>query len=122
MNKTLSILCALLILALCVSMAGCGSKGDIPADSPYIGTWKAVRATVKVEVMDGNEVLEKDFIIILNQDGSASVDYDESGKGTWSLTDSGARIKGDDLNIKLKMEDGTMTTSVLGMTFFFEKQ
>ena len=122
MKKTLSILCALLILALCVSLAGCGNKGDIPADSPYIGTWKAVRATFKDEVMDVNEVLEKDFIIILNQDGSASVDYDESGTGTWSLTDSGAKIKGDDLNIKLKMEDGTLTTSVLGMTFYFEKQ
>ena len=112
----------MVILALCVSLAGCGSKGDIPADSPFIGTWKAVRATFKDEVMDVSEVLDKDFIIILNQDGSASVDYEESGVGTWSLTDSGAKIKGDDLNIKLKMEDGTLTTSVLGMTFYFDKQ
>jgi len=124
MKKTVSILCVTIILISCVLLAGCGSKGgDIPADSPYIGTWKAVRTEFKDETADPAEMLGGDFILELNADGTAKlITAGEEQTAPWSITSTGVKVKGDDVNMTFKSEGSTLTTSIIGVTIILEKQ
>ena len=124
MKKVFSILCAAVLLALCVLLTGCGDKGGkVSPDSQYIGTWQAVRAEFKGEEVDIHDVLTEEFILKLNQDGTAVVNTEgEEHTAPWSETSSEVRISSDDINLKLKKDDSYLTMSILGVTIFFEKQ
>lgn len=127
MKKVLMILCAMVLSLSCFALAGCGSGGSgdaPPADSQYIGTWKAVSAEFKGEEADIDEVLNgQDFIITLNDDGTATVSSsDTNGDGTWSETDKGFKVTGDDIDMEFEVTDGVGTFSILGVNLRFEKQ
>ena len=124
MKKALSILFVLVILFSCAVLTGCGDKdGEISPDSKYIGTWQAVRAEFKGEEVDIHEVLTEDFILKLNQDGTAIVNTEgQEHTAPWTETSSEVKVTSDDINLKLKKEVDSLTMSILGMTIFFEKQ
>ena len=126
MKKTLAILLIMILAFSCVMLSGCGGSSDStpPADSQYIGTWGPTKAIFKGEETDINEVLEESeyFTITLNADGSAVlVSSEETTEGNWSETKEGFKIKGDDLNMKFKNEDGVISFSLLGVDLVFEK-
>ena len=124
MKKTLSILCVFGIVLSCAVLTGCGDKGKgISPDSKYIGTWQAVKAEFKGEETDIHEILSDEFILKLNQDGTATVKTEgEEHLAPWSETNSEIQIKSDDINLKLKKEDRYLTMSILGVSIFFDKQ
>ena len=73
--------------------------------------------------MDIHEVLSEEFILKLNQDGTAVVNTEgEEHTAPWSETSGKVRISSDDINLKLKKDDSYLTMSILGVTIFFEKQ
>lgn len=124
MKKTLAILCVLMIAVSFLALTGCGSK-EIPADCPYIGTWKATKATLKEEETDIAEVLDgKTWIFELNADGTAKViSGDETSGGVWSITKNGFKVKLDEAksSIKFTAEGDALYTKLIGVKIFFEK-
>ena len=130
MKKRFLILCITVISLVVVSLTGCGGSdsgsGKAPSsDSPYIGTWKATNAEFKDEKMDMAEVLEEgDYIVTLNEDGTGTSSYgDENESGTWTETDNGLKLRGDDLKMDFVDEgNGTLSCKVFGFKMFFEKQ
>ena len=124
MKKFISILCVMAFAVSLLALAGCGGSKEIPADSPYIGTWKAVRAELMGEATDMSEVLEGEWIITLNADGTAvEQSTDESGTGVWSITKDGvkAKLDGAKSSLKFTYENNELSTKLVA-TFFFQKQ
>ena len=129
MKKTLAIILVLILALSCVVLAGCGGGGSNesttpPEDSQYIGTWQATKTQIGDEIEDiGDTLGEKPFIITLNADGTASVDYEEgAADGTWKETKDGFKIEGGDTDLKFKYEDGVAKIGMLGFNIIFEKQ
>lgn len=125
MKKTLTILCTLALAISCFALIGCGGNdsAEVPADSPYIGTWQAASAEFSGETADIKEVLDSDFIIELNGDGSAHMSYDgEEATGTWSETKNGVKVVGGDYDMELKDDGGKLTIEMFGFHMYFEKQ
>ena len=124
MKKFISILCVMALAVSLLAMAGCGSK-EIPADSPYIGTWKAVRAELMGEETDVQEALEGgEWIITLKADGTVEqTSQDESSTGVWQITKKGIKVKFEDSkgSMKFNYENGQLTTKLVA-TFYFDKQ
>ena len=121
MKKAISILCILSLL--CIMLAACSSGGgEISPDSPYIGTWKAVKVALNGEETPIDEVLEEEMIIVFDQDGKITVTSgDGESSGTWSETKDGAKSTGD-VKMSFTMEDEYLTTKLLGVMFYLEKQ
>ena len=125
MKKNLAILLAAVLM--CGLLAGCEASpaAVIPADSPYIGTWEATRATASGEETDAKEALGEMFIFTLKADGTATVTAeDEVSEGTWSISSDGVNLRMKDAkkDLKFKSEDGTLVMSVLGCKIYFEKK
>ena len=126
MKKNLAIL--MVILLLCSVFAACGSDGgstQIPADSPYIGTWEAARATVKDEETSAEDVLGDMFLFTLKADGTADVtSEDGTSSGTWKITGDGVAIRMQDAKADLKFtsEGSALVMKVLGCKIYFEKK
>ena len=130
MKKLFMILCVMVMSLAFVSLTGCGGSdsgdaGEAPAaDSPYIGSWIATSAEFNDEEVDLAEALEEgDYIIVLNEDGTASSSYgDENTTGNWTVTDNGVKLRGDDMKMDLVDEgDGTVSTEIFGFKMYFEK-
>ena len=128
MKKALSILFVMVLTLSLVALAGCGGSskpGEIPADSPYIGTWEAVRAEMLGEATDMAEALEGDkWIITLKADGTVEeTNGEEIETGVWSITDSGISMKidGSKKAVKFTMQGDELTTKLVA-TIFFAKQ
>lgn len=125
MKKTLTILCALIITISCIALAGCGKGGNgtDASDSPYLGTWKAVTAEALGQEVPIAEVLDYDLTLTLNADGSAQLEADgEVANGKWSESGTEVKVSGSDMNMTLKDEGGKLSTSIVGVTIYFEKQ
>lgn len=114
-----------------VSLTGCGGSSDSgeatppPADSQYIGSWIATGAEFKDEKMEISEVLEEgDYILIFNEDGTGTSSYaGEDATGTWSETNDGLHLEGEDLHMDFTNEgEGKLSTELFGFKIFFEKQ
>lgn len=124
MKKSLVIVLILMLVLSCVVFAGCGEGNNAPAaDSKYIGTWQAVKATFMGEESDMSEVLGGDELkLILNADGTGTLESsEETSEFTWSETSDGFKVKGDDVDMKFKDEDGVVSSSMLGVDLIFEK-
>ena len=124
MKKFISFLCVMAFAVSLLALAGCGGSKEIPADSPYIGTWKAVRAELMGEAAEMDEVLEGEWIITLKADGTVEQQStDESGTGVWSITKDGIKVKLDDAKSALKFTyaNDELSTKMVA-TFFFQKQ
>lgn len=129
MKKFFMILCVMVMSLAFVSLTGCGGSdsddsGEAPAaDSQYIGSWTATGAEFKDEAVDLAEVLEDgDYIVTLNEDGTATSLYVEEATGTWTESDDGFKIRGDDLKMDFVDEgDGTVSTEIFGFKMYFEK-
>lgn len=133
MKKTILALFVMIIAASCFALTGCGSsdtgttaeEGSGPV-SEYVGTWKAVSVELRDKKADLDEALEEDFIIVLNEDGTAKVsseDGEEEAK--WFENDEGFRVQGVDSDTDLKVKkdkNGRMTLSFVGIHLVFEKQ
>lgn len=128
MKKTLAILCAVALAISCFAIIGCGggsneSPEPIPADSQYIGTWKATGAEYKGEAQDIKEVLSEDFTLVLNADGTAVMTYDEESACNWAETDKGVKLSGgDSKDLELEYVDGKLVTGIFGVNLLLEKQ
>ena len=126
MKKTLAILCALLIALSCLALAGCGESKEVPADSPFIGKWEAVRAEMLGEATDMSEILEGgDWFFTLNADGTCvESSGEESEPGTWWATKDGIKLKidGGKSTLKFFLDGENMVTKTLGVSVFFEKR
>ncbi|MBR0414478.1 MAG: hypothetical protein IJI67_05375 [Clostridia bacterium] len=123
MKRTISLLCVCLLVLSCLALTGCDSKSaEIPADSPYVGTWTAVKAEVNGVETDMKEALDGDkFIIILNQDGTASVENtEETSSSFWKITDNGVELTGES-DMVLRPVGSQLQSTVVGVTFFFDK-
>lgn len=125
MKKIISILCAAAIVVSLFALAGCGGSKEIPADSVYIGTWKAVRAEIMGEEASLEEELEGgDWVFTLKADGTIEQTYDgKTESGVWSITDKGvkAKIDGAKSSIKFTYEDNQLVTKIIA-NIYFEKQ
>ena len=124
MKKAISLF--LTMLAVCLTLAGCSKMDDgaVPAaDSRFIGTWKAVRATHSGQEHPIAEVLNNtDFIIILNGDGSSAVITDKEEKGTWTEKKKAVHVKAGKTDTDFQEEDGSLVITIYGMKLFFERQ
>ncbi|MGI6737325.1 MAG: lipocalin family protein [Anaerovoracaceae bacterium] len=121
MKKLLAAAACLVIGIGMMCLVGCGDKY---ADSPYVGTWKAVSAEVS-----GFEVSMKtvglEMTLTLEEDGSCTVDAgDNSGSGDWEETDSGFKVKDSsgDMNFKVGDDKKTATVEYSGATLKLKKQ
>ena len=124
MKKALMVVFCMIFAMSFLTLTGCGGSSDVSADSPYVGTWKAVSATFQDEEIDINEVLEgNDFIIEVHEDGTAAVtEVEGTSEATWTEVNGGIKVTGDDIDMKFKDSDGGLTCSILGVHMFFEKQ
>lgn len=128
MKKVLVILFSMMFSLSFVTLAGCGdsSEGDASlANSPYVGVWEAVAAEFNDEPVDLNEILEgEDFIIDLQEDGTASVDAAQDGhsEATWTVSGDKVKVTGDEINLKFKDRDGKLVANILGVKLIFAKQ
>ena len=127
MKKVLALFFALALTLSLVSLAGCGSSksGEIPADSPYIGTWEATRAELKGETADMNDFLEDGkWTITLNADGTVQqTSGTETETGVWSITNDGLSMKLDGAKkaVKFTAEGDELATKIIA-TIYFVKQ
>ena len=124
MKKIFSILMVMAVAVSILALAGCGGSKEIPADSVYIGTWKAVRAELLGEEATLDEVLEGEWIITLKADGTLEQNSEsETSTGVWSITGNGIRVKIDGAKSAMKFtyKDNALSTKVAA-TFYFEKQ
>ena len=129
MKKTIIILAFAMAAMFCVLLAGCGSSGGDGADlsdSKYVGTWKAVSVELKDKKADLDEALEEDFIIVLNEDGTAKISSEDGQEeAKWFENDKGFRVQGVDSETDLKInkdKNGRMVLSFVGVHLVFEKQ
>ena len=100
-------------------LVSCGKKNNADvSDSKYVGTWKAVKMSLK----DESEALEQSWVLTLNGDGTGQfVDDDGTSKITWELTDDGFRTKGD-TKLKFKDDGDKIKTNIIGVDLIFERQ
>ena len=125
MKKTL--LLFVLLALVCVVLSGCdnGGTAEIPEDSPYIGTWKAVSADFKGEEMPLEEAVGDAFIITLNADATARIISDGADQpGTWKITGSGISVRVSDAksDSKYTAKDDTLILTMFGVNIHFAKQ
>ena len=125
MKKNLMLL-VLLVLA-CAVLSGCENGGSavIPEDSPYIGTWEAVRADFKGEEMPIEEAVGDVFIFTLNADGTAQITSDGADQpGTWKITGTGININvnGAKSDTKYTAKDDTLVLGMFGVNIYFTKK
>ena len=135
MKKTILILFVMIIAASCFALTGCGGSSDDgsaaaeEASAPvseYVGTWKAVSVELKDKKADLDEALEEDFIIVLNEDGTAKISSEDGQEeAKWFENDKGFRVQGVDSETDLKInkdKNGRMVLSFVGVHLVFEKQ
>lgn len=115
---------AALVVSL-FALVGCGGKKEIPADSIYIGTWKAVRAEIMGEEASLEDELEGgDWIFTLKADGTVEQTYEgKTETGVWSITEDGVKVKieGSKKSLKFTYEDNQLVTKIIA-NLYFEKQ
>ena len=130
MKKTLAILFILVMTMSLVALTGCGGgeEGEAPsADSPYIGSYKAVSAEFQGEKADLDDVMDgAEIILELHEDGSAvlsSTDDSGTSEGTWTVLENGVKVKGDDIDMEFTAtEDGGLQAEMFGFVLTFAKQ
>ena len=122
MKKILAIvLCVILAGSCLVGLTACG-KQDL-TNSQYLGTWKATGAKFKGEDVDIKEALTSgDFIVTLNGDGTATLDSpDGVSNANWKETSKGVKLKGDDVNVKMKWLGDSFDVSIIGFHLILTK-
>ena len=121
--KKLGIIAVALVLAITgVVFAACSkAPAEIPADSEYIGTWKALDISAANQSESADSALEDEWTITFNADGTYESTSGETTKGTWSITDEGVKMTGD-TKLTLTKDGDKLATKVVGATITFEKQ
>lgn len=109
-------------------LTGCGDSGNASSgadlsSSKYVGTWKGQKATFRDTEVTVEEVINGEFVMVLNADGTADVTMaDEKMAPSWKETNKGISVKGDDLNLEFEDVNGVLETDVIGVHFYLEKQ
>ena len=130
MKKALAFLIAMVLTLSLVTLSGCGTTkpGDIPADSPYIGTWEATKAKFMDDEASIEEVLGEDsypYEINLKADGTADIITGaDTQPGVWAITADGfnLRLDGAKKDQKFKTDGDVLTSKLVGVTLTFEKK
>lgn len=109
------------VLMLCVMLTGCMS--DKYANSEYVGTWKATKASMSGVSLDVNKVIGS-FVLELEADGDAkAVIKGEKSSGDWEEVENGFKLKdSQDEMAFTKVKKGVVKTEYSGMVVLFEKQ
>ena len=98
-----------LLMTMVMALASCG--GSAEEQSPYVGTWNAVKISYSgIEMTPEDVGLE--FNLVVNEDGTlaATTNGESDGEGKWEATDSGISITdatGSDISGVLN-EDGQL--------------
>ena len=128
MKKVLMVVFCMIFALSFLTLTGCGGssdsgEGEAPAaDSPYIGTWTVVSASVADEEAETEDIPQ--FTLEVREDGTAALTSDEGdvSEGNWTVIDGGIKVKGDDINMKFKDKDGGLECKIIGVHLFLEKQ
>lgn len=121
MKKNLALLLCIALLLSCTALAACG-KQDV-SSSRYVGTYKAVSATMMGETVPAEEVFDYDVILELNADGTGRLTSgtEDDGTFTWKETNEGVKTSGD-AKLTLKDTGEGLDASVIGVHLLFVKQ
>ena len=121
MKRIIAVLCVAALAVSLLALAGCGSSKEIPADSVYIGTWKAVRAEIMGEEASLADELDGDWIFTLKADGTIEQTYEGgTDTGVWSITSKGIKVKIDGAKsaMKFTMENDELMTKIIANIYF----
>ena len=121
MKRIIAVLCVAALAVSLLALAGCGSSKEIPADSVYIGTWKAVRAEIMGEEASLEDELDGDWIFTLKADGTIEQTYEGgTDTGVWSITSKGIKVKIDGAKsaMKFTMENDELMTKIIANIYF----
>jgi len=121
MKKTLAkILVLTVVLATGMFMlAACGG-----GDSPYVGTWKAVKFEAYGVTMTPDEAgLTFSVDVKSNGDITATTNGEDDGAGEWEATDDGIKItsQGSEYTATIN-DDGQLVLEMEGIKFYMEKE
>ena len=123
MKRTFRFLCIMVFALACLTVSACSGNSVGKPDPKYAGTWDAVRAEFVGEEKDIDEILSKGFTLILNEDGTAAINQSgEDSNAKWGVKNGAVKVKGDDIDADFRIEGDQLTTSILGLKFYFEKQ
>ncbi len=123
MKKAVRYLCAVMLMLSCFTLSACSGSDTGKPDPKYAGTWNAVKAEFGGEEQDINEMLSDGFTIVLNEDGTAFISQDgDENNAKWGVKNSEIKIKGDKTDMTLKIDADTLSMSLLGVKFTFEKE
>ena len=131
MKRFVSAILVMLMAVSCLALAACGSGSSAPAesaaappaDSQYIGFWKATKAEVKDDVVPADEVFEEgDYTLELRDDGTATVIYVDEENGTWQEIDNGVHVTAGETDTDFAYSDDCLILEILGVNVYFEKQ
>ena len=108
-------LIAVTILAVMLSLAGCGGKY---AKSEYLGTWKARTAELSDVEMKAKNIFEE-FTFTLDKSGEVTLVIDgETSEGEWEENDGGFVIDG---VLAFSVQDDTAKINYEGVDLTFQK-
>ena len=105
------------ILVMCFAFASCGKS---MADSPYLGTWKAISASYSGLEMSIDSLIGGEMTFELKDNGKCTLNIageEESGK--WTENEDGFNVAGE---FDFKVDGDSATTDYSGVTITLEKQ
>ena len=99
------------------ALAACGG-----GDSPYVGTWNAVKfEAYGIEMTPEDAGLEFTVEIKSNGKITATTNGEADGAGTWEATDDGITITSDDSEYTATLEEDQLVMEMEGIKFYLEK-
>ena len=111
------VLAVVLILTMCFIFASCGKDAK---ESPYVGTWKAINASVAGVEMSVEEVMGGEMIFEFKDNGKCTLTLaDEKETAAWTETEGGFCV---DDEIDFEVDGDTALADYDGVTITLEKQ
>lgn len=111
------IMIAVAVLVMCFALLSCGKS---MADSPHVGTWKAVSASYSGMSMSVDSILGGEMTFELKDDGQCVLNIaGEEESAEWTETAEGFNV---DDELDFKVDGSTATVDYSGVTITLEKQ
>ena len=105
------------ILVMCFAFVSCGKS---MADSPYVGTWKAVNASYSGIEMSVESIIGGEMTFELKADGKCILNVaGEEDSAEWTETEEGFKV---DDEVTFKVDGNTATMDYSGVTITLEKE
>lgn len=117
--KTRKVLSVVLVVAMLLTFAACGKKTSSPAGTYVLESMTSEGVTMKMEDLAALGMSEDDFKLILNEDGTGSMEvYGQSQELTWD--DKTLTAEGE--SIAYTLSGDTLTISVEGNSMVFVRK